>query len=100
MVNREMNEELETCFEIPKVIYTKKKPLISQGLLNLSGWCRTANWWRWWESNPRPKNLASETLHRYSVARFNHLPAQRTRQSDGDPVEFRIALRALRFPIR
>jgi len=57
-------------------------------------------WWRRRESNPRPKNLASETLHRYSVARFNHLPAQRTRQSNGDPVKFRVALRALRFPIR
>ena len=77
-----------------------KKALISQGFKDYIGLYKTVNWWRWWESNPRPKNLASETLHRYSVAQSNHLPAQRTRQSDSDPVGFRVALRALRFPIR
>ena len=35
----------------------KKKPLISQGLSDLSGWCRTANWWRCRELNPGPNAL-------------------------------------------
>lgn len=41
---------------------TQQKPLISQGLLDVSGWCRTVKWWRWWESNPRPNALRCQRL--------------------------------------
>src|SRR5580692_7133993 len=30
--------------------------------------CKLKNWWRRWESNPRPKELPTESFHAFSVS--------------------------------
>jgi hypothetical protein len=55
---KETNTSIIDGFQHARVVLldkTKEKPLISQGLLVLSGWCRTVVWWRWWESNTKPR---------------------------------------------
>ena len=42
----------------------RKGPLSPESNPVLDTGSNSLQWWRWWESNPRPKNLQSELLHR------------------------------------
>ena len=68
-------------------ITISRKTKAPQGFLDLTGLPEAKVWWRCRESNPGPKNLESELLHRYSVAQFNPPDARRTKQPESDPVK-------------
>lgn len=44
-------------------IFTNKKPLNYEGLVNFYGSSWTLNWWSWRESNPRPTTIRAKDLH-------------------------------------
>ncbi len=85
----------------PLALFEEKRP--QKGPLSLTfacdswGWDTGSNvffWWRWRESNPRPKIVHERRLHAYTSICFSHLKLHRPGYSGSDPAK--ISLRGHR----